>query len=63
MTDPRYRACIEEHADLKTFLERFTGSHGEPEQPSLIAVSADYGNKPYSHAIASFKDIVVAAVL
>ncbi len=61
-TDSRYRACIEENADLKTFLERFTGSHGEPVGPSLIVVSEDYGKKPNSDAVASFKDIVVAAV-
>lgn len=60
--DPRYRACIEENADLGTFLERFSGSHGESLRPSLIVVSGDYDKKPYPDAVASFKDIVVAAV-
>ncbi|MGV1785856.1 MULTISPECIES: hypothetical protein [Agrobacterium] len=60
--DPRYEACIEANADLETFLTRFTGSHGETVRPSLIATSREYEGKPVSHAIASFKDIVVAAV-
>ncbi len=60
--DPRYEAFVENNADLKTFLTRFTGSHGETLRPSMIAVSSEYEGKPVSHAIASFKDIVVAAV-
>jgi hypothetical protein len=60
--DPRYEACVEANGDLKTFLTRFTGSHGEAVRPSLIVISREYEGKPVSHAIASFKDIVVAAV-
>ncbi|MGO7301378.1 hypothetical protein ACC718_32750 [Rhizobium ruizarguesonis] len=60
--DPRYQACIKRIPDLKAFLESFTASHGEVVQPSLIVTSSEYEGKPLSHAIASFKDIVVAAV-
>lgn len=60
--DPRYRKCVETNDDLKAFLTSFTGSHGEPVKPSLIAISNEHGRKPFSHAVASFKDIVVAAV-
>ncbi|WP_284778355.1 hypothetical protein [Agrobacterium sp. lyk4-40-TYG-31] len=60
--DPRYQAFVGANDDLMTFLARFTGSHGEALRPSVIAVSSEYAGKPVAHAIASFKDIVVAAV-
>ncbi len=60
--DHRYEACVEANGNLKTFLNRFTGSHGETVRPSLIVTSSEYEGKPVSHAIASFKDIIVAAV-
>ncbi|MGG7581828.1 hypothetical protein [Rhizobium sp. Nf11,1] len=62
-TDSRYRTCIETNQHLKGFLDSFTGSHGEAIRPSLIVISSEYEGKPLSHAIASFRDIVVASVV
>lgn len=61
--DDRYRDAIANGPNLRTFLSKFEGSHGEPLRPSLLVRSDAFPDRPNSEAISSFMDIVIACVV
>lgn len=61
--DPRYQECLKQDENLRIFLTKFTGSHGERLWPSFIAISSNYNSSPQAEAVASFRDLVIASVV
>ena len=63
-SDTRVQELMEGHPNFRTFMNRFRNSHGEPIEPALI-IRRSEGPEQYatSVAIASFRDVIVAATV
>ena len=63
-SDARVQDLLENHPNFRTFMDRFCNSHGDPIEPALIIRKCKSPEQfATSDAIASFRDVVVAATV
>lgn len=63
-SDARVQELVERHPNFRTFMSRFSDTHGEPIEPALI-IQHERVPKGFesSDALGSFRDVVVAATV
>ena len=62
-SDARVQELVERHPNFRTFMSRFSDTHGEPIEPALIIQHEDVPKGFNSSALGSFRDVVVAATV